>query len=159
MDLVITRDGRWIHEGRPIERQRMVELFASVLRREADGHYYLVTPYEKWRIQVEEAPFIAVALDVTEAPDIPPVLTFTTNLGETIALDADHPLEVVYQGDEPRPYILVRPGLWALLSRPVFLALAERAEWVEDPAGPWYGVRSRGQLFFLGPGAEDTAAP
>jgi hypothetical protein len=151
MDLRIARDGSWFHEGAPFQREALVRLFASILRRDADDHYYLVTPVEKWRIRVDDAPFLAVRLDATgHGPD--QTLTFTTNVGDVVIAGPEHPLTVEYRtpGGEPAPYLHVRGRLRALLTRAVFLELAELGE--ERPTGQVrdYGVWSQGQFFSLG---------
>ena len=152
MDLRIARDGVWSHEDRPIQRGALVRLFASILRYDPDGHYYLVTPVEKWRIQVDDAPFLAVRLDV-EGTGREQRLLFTTNLDDQVSAGSAHPLMVEYRNPsgEPSPYIHIRGGLRALLSRAVFLELIELGE--ERPAangGRDYGVWSEGKFFSLG---------
>jgi hypothetical protein len=151
MDLRIARDGTWYHEGAPIRREALVRLFASILRRDADDHYYLVTPVEKWRIQVDDVPFLAVRVDAAgQGPD--QTLTFTTNVGDAVIAGAEHPLIVEYRtpGGEPAPYLHVRGRLRALLSRAVFLELIELGEERPDVRGRDYGVWSQGQFFSLG---------
>lgn len=151
MDLRIARDGAWYHEGAPFRREALVRLFASILRRDEDGHHYLVTPVEKWRIRVDDAPFLAVRLDVAGVgPD--QSLAFTTNVGDTVVAGPDHPLTVEYRipGGEPTPYVHVRGRLRALLSRAVFLELVEFGEERPTPAGRHYGVWSQGRFFDLG---------
>lgn len=151
MDLCIARDGVWYHEGTPIQRETLVQLFASILRRDEDGYYYLVTPVEKWRIQVDDAPFLAIRVDATGA-GMAQSLTFTTNVGDVVTAGPDHPLIVEYRtvGGEPAPYLHVRGRLRALLSRAVFLELAERGEERLTADGLDYGVWSQGQFFILG---------
>ncbi len=151
MNLRIARDGVWHHEGAPIQREALVRLFASILRHDEDGHYYLVTPVEKWRIQVDDAPFLAVRLDATGAGR-DQILTFTTNVGDTIIAGLDHPLSVEYRAPngEPSPYLHVRGRLRALLTRAVFLELAELGEERRTAQGRDYGVWSRNQYFSLG---------
>ncbi|GJM14003.1 MAG: hypothetical protein DHS20C12_24060 [Pseudohongiella sp.] len=151
MDMRIARDGTWVHEGKAIRRAALVELFASVLMLGDDGEYYLVTPVEKVRIQVEDCPFVAVDMDV-EGEDVDQVLTFTTNIGEKIVAGIDNPLtiEVLPGGDEPHPILHVRAGLNALLSRAVFYRLVDLAQ----PKGPdskdsQLGIFSGGQFFPL----------
>ncbi len=151
MDLRIARDGVWHHAGTPIQREALVRLFASILRCDDDGHYYLVTPVEKWQIRVDDAPFLAIRLDATGAgPD--QCLTFTTNVGDQVTAGPDHPLIVEYHtpGGEPAPYLQVRGRLRALLSRAVFLELAELGEERRTADGRDYGVWSQGQFFSLG---------
>jgi uncharacterized protein len=152
MNLRITRDGIWYHEGAPIQREALVRLFASILRHDADGHHYLVTPVEKWRIQVDDAPFLAVRLDAAGAGR-DQILTFTTNLGDTVIAGPDHPLNVEYRApdDAPAPYLHVRGRLRALLTRAVFLELAELGEEQRTDQGRECGVWSQGQYFRLGP--------
>jgi hypothetical protein len=147
----IGRDGTWYYHGSPIGRKPLVRLFASVLKREADGGYWLVTPAERGRIEVEDAPFVAVALEA-EGAGRDQVLTFRTNIDEEVAADAAHPLRVATNPDtaEPTPYILVRDGLEARLLRPVFYQLVALGERRRDGAQDEYGVWSKGQYFPLG---------
>ncbi len=157
MDLRIARDGVWRHEGTPIQRKTLVRLFASILRCDEDGHYYLVTPVEKWRIQVDDAPFLAIRLDATGVgPE--QCLTFTTTVGDVVVAGPDHPLIVEYPipNGEPAPYIHIRGRLRALLSRAVFLELVEHGEERRTAEGRDYGAWSQGQFFSLGRLDEET---
>ncbi|MBK7540601.1 MAG: DUF1285 domain-containing protein [Candidatus Competibacteraceae bacterium] len=151
MDLRIARNGTWYHEGTAFQREALVRLFASILRRDEDGYHYLVTPVEKWRIQVEDAPFVAIRVDATGVGSSQ-VLTFTTNVGDTLTAGPDHPLVVEYRkpGGEPSPYLHVRGRLRALLSRAVFVELTELGEERNTSEGRCYGVWSRGEFFALG---------
>lgn len=128
-DLRIARDGRWYYRGTPILRPALCKLFATVLRREADGSYWLVTPVERGRIAVEDAPFLAVEMAEKMGPD-GAELHFRTNLDEWVRADQDHPIRVDTDEEtgEPGPYVMVRGGLEAKLARPVFYELVERAE-------------------------------
>ena len=83
LDMRIARDGTWFYHGSPIGRKRLVKLFASVLRREDDGHYYLVTPVEMGRVEVDDAPFVAVAMDVS-GDGAGQRLTFRTNIDDEV---------------------------------------------------------------------------
>lgn len=128
MDMRIASDGRWYHEGSPIGRPQLVRLFSSILRKEADGFHYLVTPVEKVRIQVDDCPFVAQLMDVAEV-DGQTQITFTLNTGETVMADRDHAIEVTVDEDnQPHPTLHVRHGLWALISRSVFYSLVEVAD-------------------------------
>lgn len=151
MDLRIARDGVWHHQGTPIQREALVRLFASILRRDADDHYYLVTPVEKWRIRVEDAPFRAVRVDA-HGHGPTQILTFTTNVGDRVTAGPEHPLVVEYRAPdgEPAPYVHVRGRLRALLSRAVFLELIELGEERPTDQDRAYGVWSQGQFFPLG---------
>lgn len=144
----IQKNGEWLYLGTPINRPRLVQLFASVLRVEEDGSTWLVTPGEKLRIEVEDAHFQAVLLEVQDKQK-QPALVFTTNVGERITADATHLIDVQYvnNDDTPTPYLQVRNGLIARISRAVFLELAERAEIRGDVAG----VVSCGVFMPLGP--------
>ncbi len=92
IDILIKRDGSWIHEGQPILRPELVRLFASILRREEDGEYYLLTPVEKWRLRVECLPLLVTVFDFTTGQDGEPVLTAVLNTGREYRVDSEHPL-------------------------------------------------------------------
>lgn len=151
MDLRIARNGAWYHKGKPIQRERLVCLFASILRQDEDGHYYLVTPVEKWRIQVDDAPFLAIRLDAAGTGSSQS-LTFTTNIGNVVTAGPDHPLTVEYHtpSGEPSPYVHVRGRLRALLSRAVFVELVELGEEQRIANDHLYGVWSQGKFFSIG---------
>lgn len=149
IDMRISRDGSWFHEGKPIRREAMVKLFSSILKREGD-RFFLVTPVEKVGIQVEDCPFVAVDFQLLD-PGPQQRLQFVTNIGEQIILDAEHPLRVdVGEGGEPHPVIEVRSGLEALLTRALFYRLVEAAEERQREDVTTLGVRSAGELFLLG---------
>jgi hypothetical protein len=135
----IARDGTWFHEGSPLGRHNMVRLFSSILRREPDGSYVLVTPVEKLDIDVEDAPFTAVELK-TDGTGRGRSLAFRLNTGEVVVAGPDHPLRFVDKPDGPHPYLKVRAGLDALIARPVYYELANIAlEDGGDPPGLWSG--------------------
>jgi len=143
IDIRIRKDGVWFHEGTPIGREALVRLFSTVLRLDLDG-YHLVTPVEKMRITVEDAPFIATRVDrVGEG------LVFQTNVGDTVEAGADNAIRVEIDPEtgEPRPYVHVRRGLEALIARPVFYELAEMA----TLEGDVWGVTSNGSFFAIAP--------
>ena len=147
IDIRIARDGRWYHEGTLMARERLVQLFASILRREGDGHF-LVTPVEKWRIRVEDAPFVAVDCEPLGSGDAQQ-LVFTTNVGERFACDADHAFCSTALGS---PGIHVRDGLLAALARPLYYRLVELAGDRVDDRGAW--LRSGGCDLLLGTGGD-----
>jgi uncharacterized protein len=143
-EMRIARDGTWYHQGSPIGRPAMVRLFSTILRREADGGFVLVTPVEKLDIAVEDAPFVAVELR-SEGAGPARRLGFRLNTDDHVIAGAAHPLRFEVGGDgAPRPYIHVRGGLDALIVRSVFYELAEiaLAEGAEPP-----GVWSDGSFF------------
>jgi uncharacterized protein len=150
LDMKIARDGTWFYRGSPITRRRLVKLFASVLRRENDGSYWLVTPVERGRIAVEDAPFLAVELN-SEGSDHNRRLSFRTNLDEIVAAGPKHPLRIEMSANgEPTPYLLVRPGLEARINRPVFYELVELADAERGDTGGPFGLWSDGVFFDLG---------
>ena len=145
----IASDGTWFHEGSPIGRPAMVRLFSSILRREPDGRFVLVTPVEKLDIEVDDAPFVAVELK-TEGRGPNRSLAFRLNTGDVVLADADHALRIEPHDDGPHPYLHVRSGLEARLTRPVYYELAELA--LEEGASP-PGLWSGGAFFPLGDAA------
>jgi uncharacterized protein len=142
LDIVIRADGSWWHEGSPIGRPAMVQLFASILKREED-RFFLVTPVEKVGITVEDAPFLAVDAEI--APDR---VTFTTNTGETVVAGPDNPIILRGSSETPRPYVHVRSGLEALIDRKTFYRLAAEAE---EGADGRIGLVSQSRFFALEP--------
>jgi hypothetical protein len=151
IDMRIARDGSWHYMGSPIPRPAMVKLFASILRREPDDSYVLVTPAEKCGIRVDDAPFVAVEATVAgEGADR--LIAFRTNVDDVIPLDAGHPLRISVNPatGEPSPYILARDRLEALLARPVYYQLVELAEERTVDGRDVLGVQSAGQFFVLG---------
>jgi len=150
LEMRIARDGTWYYRGSPINRIPLVKLFASVLRRESDGSYWLVTPVERGRVVVEDVPFIAVAVEV-QGTGRGQQLIFRTNLDEIVTAGPDHPLRVETAADgTPAPYILVRPGLEARLARPVFYELAELGDEEQVGGEEQFGIWSGGTFFRLG---------
>jgi hypothetical protein len=133
-EMLITADGRWFHQGGEIRRPAMVRAFSSLLRREADGNYHLVTPQERLSITVEDAPFIAVECQ-REGAGQKSTFAFRLNTDDLVIAGPEHPIEV-----RPFPYVHVRSNLWAKFSRPVYYELAEiaLAESAETP-GIWSG--------------------
>jgi hypothetical protein len=155
LDIRIAHDGSWHYRGSPIGRLPLVKLFASVLRREADGSYWLVTPAERGRILVDDAPFLAVELTVA-GKGCEQQLIFRTNLDDIVTAGPGHPLRVeAAPSGEPQPYILVRDGLEARLSRPVFYELAALALDTPVAGKTPPGVWSNGIFFRVGDPASD----
>ncbi|KQN31361.1 hypothetical protein ASF00_00640 [Sphingomonas sp. Leaf34] len=153
-EMRIARDGTWYHQGSPIGRPAMVRLFSTILRREADGSHVLVTPVEKLDIAVEDAPFTAVEMKA-EGSGRDAKLAFRLNTGDLVTAGPDHALRFVEDADGPRPYLVVRGGMEALVVRSVYYELAERA--IADGATP-PGLWSDGAFFALEPAAPDLAA-
>ncbi len=149
LDMRIDREGRWFYLGSEIKRKPLVKLFSSILLKE-NGDYFLVTPVEKFRIRVDVAPLVVVSLETLEPAD-QPVLVMTTQVGDRVVIDKHHPLWVEEDDAtaEPRPFVLVRRNLAALVHRNVFYELVNLARpCAEDPNT--LCVYSSGQCFTLG---------
>ena len=142
-EMRIARDGTWFHQGSPIGRVEMVRLFSTILRREADGGYVLVTPGEKLDIVIDDAPFTAVEVK-TEGTGRDRSLAFRLNTGDLVVAGPEHGLRFEDRKDGPHPYLHVRGGLEALVARPVYYELANMA--LDDGAEP-PGVWSGGAFF------------
>ncbi|MEG3167575.1 DUF1285 domain-containing protein [Sphingomonas sp. LB3N6] len=153
-EMRIARDGTWYHQGSPIGRPAMVRLFSTILRREADGSHVLVTPVEKLDIEVEDAPFVAVEMKA-EGSGRDSKLAFRLNTGDLVTAGPEHPLRFVEDTDGPRPYLVVRGGMEALVARSVYYDLAERAI-ADDAETP--GIWSDGAFFPLEPAALEPNA-
>lgn len=146
--LKIDATGRWYYQDSPIERASLVKLFASVLRREDDGRYALVTPVEKIWLDVEDAPLLAVEMAV-QGEGREQVIIMRTNVNDQVIIDDKHPLWVE-MGDEsaPRPYVRVRGKIDALVTRALYYELVDNAVAGDDPNV--VGVWSSGRFFELG---------
>ncbi|MEM7021312.1 MAG: DUF1285 domain-containing protein, partial [Pseudomonadota bacterium] len=152
LGLWIARDGRWYYLGSPIGRPELVKLFASALRLGADG-YWLVTPVERGRIEVEDVPFVAVELD-RDGQGTKQCLRMRTNLDEWVTLGAEHPITMrqpmgVVAESGPAPYVEVRDGLQARVARSVYYELVELAEQGTHEGRSCIGVWSGGRFFAL----------
>lgn len=147
-EFAIARDGTWFHRGSAVKREALVRLLAGLLRRQGDVHV-LQTPEQRIRVEVEDAPFVAVDLEVLN-PGPQQELEFRLAHGERVRLDAAHPLTMRSEGgedDAPRPYLLLEGGLEALLHRNVFYRLVDLA--VCEPVAGRLGVHSGGIFFPL----------
>ena len=141
IDIKISRDGTWVHEGGEIKRKELVQLFSTILVKE-ENSYFLVTPVQKLKIEVEDAPFVAVSFQVRGEPPETDII-FETNVGDLVVLNKEHILWVA----EGKPYIHVRYGLNALLTRNAFYHLID------------YGVEKNGQLIIYSSGSSFSLGP
>lgn len=150
LDLRIGADGTWFYQGSPIGRKRLIKLFAKVLRKDDDGRHYLVTPVEKLGIEVEDAPLLAVELDVAGEGDDQDLI-FRTNMDDRVKADADHPLRFGEDAKTgaPKPYLRVRGRLDALCVRAVYYDLVERGVSHEIDGASWFGIWSGGEFFAM----------
>ena len=154
LDMRIAADGTWFYLGTPIGRKPLVKLFASVLRREEDGKYYLVTPVEKVGITVDDAPFLAVEMRVeNRGPD--QLLVFRTNVDDEVRVDAEHPLRFAAEKGTGglKPYVLVRGRLEALVARAVFYDLVALGVTETVGSEAMFGVRGAGRFYAMAPAA------
>jgi uncharacterized protein len=142
--MAIRRDGTWTYQASPIGRKPLVRLFSRVLRRDDDGRHYLVTPAEKVDVTVEDAPFLAVEMEVSGVGEAQ-ALVFRTNVDDIVACGPEHPLrfETERASGGLKPYLLVRGRLEALVTRAVYYDLVELAVEQGDTLGVWSG----GQFF------------
>jgi hypothetical protein len=146
-DMRIAADGTWFHMGTPIGRAPLWKLFSTILRREPDGRFVLVTPVEKLDIAVEDAPFIAVELS-SEGQGRDRRLGFRLNSDDHVIAGPDHALRIeIAEDGTPRPYLHVRGGLEALVARSVFYELVELA--LAETSAP-LGLWSDGAFFAIG---------
>lgn len=152
MDMVIKADGSWWHEGSPLTRRGLIDLFASILRKNADGETYLVTPVEKIKIAVERAPFVAVRVDI-EGEGKSQRIFFTTNLDDVVEAGPENPIRVETDPEtlEPAPFVTIRGRLEASLKRSVFYELVEHAVERDTDEGKQLGIWAGGEFFPLGP--------
>ena len=153
LDMRISRDGVWHYRGGPIRREALTRLFSRILRREPDGSYCLVTPVERWEIEVEDAPFVAVDFEVVERQG-QEVFEFETNVGDRVVADVAHPVRVALDADgTPSPYIMVRQNLEARIDRKSFIRLVDRCLHEAVDGERQFGFRSSGVWFSLAPSA------
>lgn len=154
IDMRIAADGTWFHDGAPIRRPALVKLFASILRREPDGRFVLVTPVESVGIVVEDAPFVAVEMAV-EGEGADRRIAFRTNVDDLVPLDADHALRFEEDGSGGlRPYIHVRRGLWALCTRALTYDLVALAEERAIDGAAWLGIEAGGKFHPIAPAGD-----
>jgi len=156
LDMRIAADGTWFYLGTPIRRPALVRLFASVLKRE-EGRYFLVTPVEKVAIRVDDAPFLAVEMEI-ENRGPQQNLLFRSNVDDVVRCDADHRLRFEPEAGTGglRPYLHVRRDLWAKVTRALFFDLVGIGEVREEGGRRMFGVVSAGEFFAMAP--EEAAA-
>jgi uncharacterized protein len=136
----IARDGTWFYQGSPIGRKPLVRLFSRVLRRDGDQRFYLVTPAEKVDVVVDDAPFLAVEMEIT-GTDSAQSLVFRTNVDDVVRCGPSNPLRFVEEAGSGglKPYLLVRGRLEALVTRALYYDLVEMATERNGQPGLWSG--------------------
>lgn len=149
LDIWVDRWGVWWHEGAKVEHPRVLRALSRLLRRESDGHYYLITPVEKWRIRVEDYPLLIVEVAYEEGTDIGTCWQLTTQTGEHATLNGD--CRLIIDDETGIPRVSLRHGLSARLSRQCWYQLVEQAECIEDAQGRLHmGLESGGHWHSLG---------
>jgi len=151
IDMRIARDGTWYYKGSPVERKKLVKLFASILTRDDEGDFWLTTKVEKCRISVEDAPLLAVEMR-SKGYKNKQQLIFRTNVDDVVIAGAENPIIVRVNSEtsEPSPYISVRDGIEALITRTVFYDLVELGVEISQEQTSVLGVWSGGIFFKLG---------
>ena len=154
LDIEIRADGMWFYEGTPIGRPELVRLFSSILRKEG-AKFFLVTPVEKVGIRVEDAPFVAVDAEIA-GEGRAQVVTFVTNVGDSVVAGPERPIRVERDAatGEPRPYVLVRAELEALIDRKTFYRLVDAGAYHDIEGDSWFGLWSQGAFFPVIPSSE-----
>lgn len=150
IDMKIDANGTWFYQKTPIGRPALVRLFASVLKREGDK-YFLVTPVEKVGLTVVDVPFLAVELRIEQDIQAGRNLVFRTNVDEWIAAGPGHALR--FDEDAAtgglKPYLHVRRGLWAKVTRALFYDLVALGEEREVGGSRMFGIASGGEFFAM----------
>ena len=154
LDIRILRDGSWLYQGSKINRLNLIKLFSSILKRE-DDKFFLVTPVEKIGITVDDAPFVIDQL-LIEGSGKTQLISFTTQLGEIVNLNKEHPLRIEYKENstQPCPYVIVRNNLDALIDRKTFYRIVDLGRIKKHDGELWYVVWSSGMFFPLIPKSE-----
>ena len=147
LDIRITRDGNWHYNRSPIGRKRLVKLFSNILKKEGD-FYYLVTPVEKIKIQVDDAPFLIVDIE-SKTVNGTQEITFLTNTETEFSLGLKNPLRILFKNhtQEPSPYVVVRKNLEGLIDRKTFYRLIEKSDFYSHKGASWLGIWSQNVFF------------
>lgn len=145
MDLCINKNGDWLYKGEPLTRQKVVKLFSRILKREGDD-YFLVTPVEKWQIDVEDSPWLIVSADISTNSEGIQVVRCKTNLDDFVEISAANPLEMRPYDGQSAPYVMVRANLYARVNR---ATLYDLSNYVEERKDGVLGVMSHNDFFLL----------
>jgi uncharacterized protein len=158
LDMRIAGDGTWYYIGTPIGRPALVRLFSTILKRE-DGKHFLVTPVEKVGIRVDDAPFLAVEM-LEQNGEGGRLLRFRTNVDDWVSCDAAHRLRFEASADGGlTPYLHVRAGLWAKVTRAVYYDLVDIGEERVVDGHPMFGIASGGEFFAMADAEQVRGAP
>jgi len=151
LNIKIDKEGRWHYNNSPIGRKALIKLFSSVIEKDKNDIYWLVTPAEKGQILVEDVPFMAVECEVNGSGE-KQVLNFRTNIDDYVKAGGENPLffRVDSDTDEPKPYILVRKNLEAKLTRSVFYQVVDLGVQELIKGERMFGVWSKTKFFVIG---------
>ncbi|OJU28876.1 MAG: hypothetical protein BGN91_02170 [Nitrobacter sp. 62-13] len=148
LDMRIASDGTWFYMATPIGRPALVRLFSTILKRE-DGKHFLVTPVEKVGIRVDDAPFVAVEM-LEDRDENGSLLRFRTNVGDWVPCDSGHRLRFEpSEGGGLKPYLHVRAGLWAKVTRALYYDLVDMGEQRMIDGRMMFGIESGGEFFAM----------
>ena len=150
LNIRISRNGTWYYQNSPINRLSIIKLFSKVIRLDADGKYYLITPVEKGLIDVEDVPFVINSMKIEESENIQKI-KLVTNVDDKVVVSKDNPIRVLIDKDtgEPSPYVLIRDNLEALISRSIYYDLVDISVESKIEKNLW-GVWSQKTFFPLG---------
>lgn len=146
-EMRIAADGTWYHQGSKITRPAMVRAFSGLLTRDDEGDHWLVTPFEKLSIEVEDAAFVAVDCVLRDGN-----LAFRLNTDELVIAGPDHPIRARGDAETPAIYVEVRRGCEARLNRSTYqqlVAIAIEGADADEPSE--LSVTSTGETFSLVP--------
>ncbi len=153
IDMRIAADGTWFYQKTPIGRPALVRLFSTILRRDPE-RFVLVTPVERVGITVDDAPFLAVEMQI-ESTGAQQIIHFRTNVDDWVRVDHRHPLRFAAGASGGvKPYVLIRGELWALLTRALFYDLVQLGETRQCEGAAMFGIASGADFFPIAPAAD-----
>lgn len=160
IEMRIAQDGTWFFMNSPIGRKPLVKLFSSILRRDEDGKFYLVTPVEKCGIRVEDAPLVVIRM-VAEGQGSGQIIRLVTQVDDEVTVDREHPLRFAEEAGSGglKPYVQVRGRLEALVNRPTFYELVAKGTVAEEDGEEWFGIWSSGRFWRMAPAREIGFVP
>ena len=144
MDLQIKANGDWFYAGSIFKRPALVKLLSSVLKKE-ENDYFLVTPAEKIKITVDDAPFVLTQWHWQDENKT--IMIVSNNVGDEFALDARHPIALNSSGEL---YVTVRRNLLAKVHRNVYYQWIDLAEEIDTGKSTELVFTSSGYQFSLG---------
>lgn len=141
IDIHIDSNGAWFHEGAPILRDKLVQLFATILWHE-HGQHYLVTPAEKLAIRVDDAAFV-----IHQMEQVDDSWVVITNTHESIIVGEQNPVQLRQYEGQWVPYVNIRYDLWGRVNRSLFFQWVETALETQDSESAPLVLSSQGYSF------------